>query len=278
VVAAGPGRDPALLGQRVTWTLADSCGCCRPCHDWLLPQKCEHLFKYGHAPLGSGSGLNGCYASHVLLRAGTAVIPLPDDVPDGAAAPANCALATMVAATEPLDHGGRTALVQGAGLLGLYGGMLLRKRGWQRVLISDPAATRREVAARFGLEPIAPDDLTRVAAASADAVIEVAGTAGVVPEGLRLLRPGGHYALVGMVHPDTRFELTGETVVRKCLTLRGTHNYAPRHLQAAVDFLAAHCHALPWDSLVSEPLPLARLGEAFRLAQTGRWARVSVVP
>ena len=31
VVAVGPGRDPALLGQRVTWTLADSCGECVPC-------------------------------------------------------------------------------------------------------------------------------------------------------------------------------------------------------------------------------------------------------
>ena len=37
VVAVGPGRDPALLGQRVTWTLADSCGECVPCRDWHLP-------------------------------------------------------------------------------------------------------------------------------------------------------------------------------------------------------------------------------------------------
>jgi putative phosphonate catabolism associated alcohol dehydrogenase len=278
VVAVGAGRDPALLGQRVTWTLADSCGCCRPCREWALPQKCESLFKYGHAALDSGSGLNGCYASHLMVRAGTTVVGLPDCVTDAMAAPANCALATMVAATEPLAAGGGTVLLQGAGLLGIYGAALLRELGWARVLVTDPNSERRVAAARFGAEPVAPDDLGQFASASVDGVVEVAGTAVVVPEGIRLLRPGGFYGFVGMVHPDSRLELTGETVIRKCLTLRGTHNYAPRHLRTAVDFLAAHAGRHPWPGLVSEPLPLARLDEAFRLAQTGRWPRVSVAP
>lgn len=278
VVAVGPDRDPLLLNRRVTWTLADSCGSCRPCRDWLLPQKCDRLFKYGHAALSSGSGLNGCYASHVVLRAGTVVVPVPDSVSDRLAAPANCALATMVAATEPLAQGGETALIQGAGLLGIYGAVLLRELGWKRVLVTDPTPGRRVLAGRFGAEVFAPDELALSPSAVADAVIEVAGTAAVIPQGLRLLRPGGHYAFVGMVHPDTRLDLTGETVVRKCLTLRGTHNYAPRHLQAAVDFLAAHAAEHPWADLVADPLPLARLGEAMQLARSGRWARVGVAP
>ena len=51
VVALGEGRDPALMGRRVTWTLADSCGKCVACAEWSLPQKCQTLFKYGHAAL-----------------------------------------------------------------------------------------------------------------------------------------------------------------------------------------------------------------------------------
>jgi putative phosphonate catabolism associated alcohol dehydrogenase len=278
VVALGPGRDPALLGRRVTWSLVDTCGCCRPCRDWGLPQKCDQLFKYGHAPMTSGSGLNGCYASHLVIRAGTTVIALPDSVDDATAAPANCALATMVAATEPLAEGGETALVQGAGLLGLYGCALLGEFGWKRVLVTDLNADRLAVAGRFGAEPISAAELAGLRPSSVDAVLEVAGAAAVVPEGLRLVRPGGHYGFVGMVHPDTRLELTGETVVRKCLTLRGTHNYAPRHLQAAADFLGIRSSRHPWPDLVADPLPLAGLDEAFRLAHTGRWARVSVVP
>ena len=70
--------------------------------DWQLPQKCEYLFKLGHASLDNGSGINGCYATHILLRRSTARFSLGDLLPDGLLAPANCALATMVNATELL--------------------------------------------------------------------------------------------------------------------------------------------------------------------------------
>jgi len=44
VVALGEKRDPGLLGQRVTWTIADSCGECVPCRDWDL--HLEYLTPY----------------------------------------------------------------------------------------------------------------------------------------------------------------------------------------------------------------------------------------
>jgi len=93
-----------------------------------------------------------------------------------------------------------------------------------------------------------------------------------------LLRPGGHYALIGMVHPNTALELTGEAIVRRCLTIRGYHNYAPRHLEQAVKFLREHRDAHPWKRLVSPSFPLKRLDEAFAAARSQRWARVSVQP
>ena len=94
VLALGKDRDQTLLGKRVTWTIMDSCGHCLPCRDWDLPQKCTRLFKYGHSELSNGSGLNGCYATHILVRPGTTIIPIPDELPDEMAAPANCASTT----------------------------------------------------------------------------------------------------------------------------------------------------------------------------------------
>jgi putative phosphonate catabolism associated alcohol dehydrogenase len=278
VIAVGRGREAALVGRRVTWTLADSCGRCRACRDWALPQKCENLFKYGHAPLDSGSGLNGAYATHVLLRSGTTVIPLPDSVTDAMAAPANCALATMVAATEPLAPGGETAVIQGAGLLGLFGCALLREKGWRRVVVVDTNVDRLGLVPAFGGEPARDSAGDHVSAGSVDAVIEVCGHAPVVAEGMALLRPGGRYQLVGLVHPDSRLELTGEMIIRKCLTIQGTHNYAPAHLAAAVEFLGNRGHKLPWDRLVSPPLPLEALHDAMDLARSGRWPRVAIRP
>jgi threonine dehydrogenase-like Zn-dependent dehydrogenase len=113
-----------------------------------------------------------------------------------------------------------------------------------------------------------------LAAKSVDVVIEAAGVPEIVGEGLRLLRPGGHYLFAGMVHPESALTITGEQIIRGCVTVRGFHNYAPRHLDRAVAFLETS--ALPWASLVSPPLPLSCLEEGFALAATRRWARVAI--
>ena len=120
VVDLGPGRADLFVGERVTWTLVDSCGRCAACTEHDLPQKCGTLFKYGHAPMNDGAGLNGCYASHILLRPGTSVFPVPARLPDATVVPANCSLATMVNAVESIPASARSVLVQGAGLLGLH--------------------------------------------------------------------------------------------------------------------------------------------------------------
>jgi putative phosphonate catabolism associated alcohol dehydrogenase len=278
VVAVGPGRERELLGHRVTWTLADSCGGCRPCRQWDLPQKCESLFKYGHAPLTSGSGLNGCYATHLLLRRGTTVIRLPESITDGMAAPANCALATMCAVVEGMKRSGETAVIQGGGLLGLYGCALLRDRGWKRVIVVESRRERLPWIAEFGGEAVWVGDGPGIPSGGADAMLETAGDAAVVSEGMRMLRAGGEYVWVGMVHPESAVALTGEAVIRKCLTIRGVHNYAPRHLQQGVDFLERQAGTLPWNRLVSPPFPLRGLEAAVEEAKRGSWARVAIDP
>ena len=281
--ACGRGRtgsraEPSLVGPRVTWTLADSCGRCIPCRAWRLPQKCTRLFKYGHASLDNGSGLNGCYASHVVVRPGTTIVPVSDAVPDEAVAPANCALATMVHATESLPEPCRVAVVQGAGILGIYGCALLRALGVERVVLVDTNPDRLRLATLFGAEPAHGNAEAILGSGSADAVFETAGTSAVVAEGLRLLRPGGFYTFVGMVHPATRIEFSGETIVRRCLTIRGVYNYAARHLERAVAFLETNLDAHPWTTLISKPFPLAELDAAFDAARTQRWQRVVVRP
>ena len=276
VTELGPGLHPDLLGQRVTWTLAASCGTCPACSDWQLPQKCTDLFKYGHAAATDGHGLNGCFASHVVLRRGTTILPLPQHVSDTMAAPANCALATMVAVVETLSDAHQHVLIQGAGLLGLYGAALLNEAGKQVVMV-DPDPTRRELAQAFGADRVfASSD--GLGAESVDAVLEVAGTPKVIAEGIRVLRPGGQYVLAGLVHPESALDLTGDCVIRKCLTLRGIHNYAPQHLKSGIGFLETQYDAYPWDRLVSEPIPLTNLDEAFELALSRRWPRVAVCP
>ncbi len=270
VVAAGAGRD-RWMGRRVTWSSADSCGHCEACGEWDLPQKCAKVFKYGHATVHEGSGLHGSYATHIVLRAGSHLVEVDDCIDDAVAASANCSLATMANVTEDLPRVCRVAVVQGAGLLGLHGCALLREAGVERVMVVDTDEERLARVAEFGGEAVLSAD---VRPKSVDLVIEAAGVPSVVRDGLRMLRPGGHYHFVGMVHPESELGITGEAIVRGCVVLRGFHNYAPRHLERAVAFLKRS--TLPWGSLVSPPVPLGRLEEGFALSATRRWARVAV--
>ena len=285
VVEVGAGREGLTRGDRVTWSIADSCGSCPPCQEYGLPQKCENLFKYGHAPISDGTGLNGCYASHILLRPGTHIVVVPESLGDEIVAPANCALATMINAVSRLPDPCRSVVVQGAGLLGLYACALLRRRGVENVFVVEVQERRLEAIPAFGgmaidgrpeHYPQGREKILALAAGGVDAVLEVAGEASVIPQGVGLLRPGGFYGFVGMVHPQTRLDLTGEGVIRKCLTICGVHNYAPWHLDRAINFLQQTYGEYPYESLVSPPFPLAELENAFGESGAKKWGRVSV--
>ena len=74
VTAIGEGGVASVsVGDRVTWSIADSCGHCVPCSVLQLPQKCGSLFKYGHAATHKGHGLNGTFGTHCILGPGTHV-------------------------------------------------------------------------------------------------------------------------------------------------------------------------------------------------------------
>ena len=287
IIDLGTDQRDLTIGDRLTWSIADSCGTCPACTEHRLPEKCHHLFKYGHAALDDGCGLNGCYASHILLRPGTHVVKIPDSLADALVAPANCALATVINAAAHLPDPCRAAVIQGAGLLGIYACALLKERGVEHIFCIDINEKRLAQVARFGATPIDGrpeyynqrcDQIAAAAPNGVDAVLEVAGVSALIPEGLHYLRPGGYYAFVGMVHPNTALDLSGEQIIRKCLHIRGIHNYSPWHLEEAIAFLAKTADKYPYSSLVSPPHPLSALEEAVQLAQSQQYFRVAVQP
>lgn len=279
VQAIGAGADKSLIGKRITWTLTDTCGCCKPCTTWKIPQKCDDLFKYGHSGLQEGNGFNGCFASHITLRKGTHVVVLPDTLPDAYAVPANCALATMVAVIEPILKNPIQAekiLIQGAGLLGIYGAALLRHHGVKEVWLTDINKERLELASQFGAKTILSSELNQLSDKNFDAVIEVAGVSQIIKEGITLLRPGGMYLWAGMVHDQTPLDILGVDVVRGCVNIIGVHNYRAEHLDKGISFINETRDAYPWNKLVSPPYDLNQLDAAFELTQNRTWHRVSL--
>ncbi|XP_028410406.1 uncharacterized protein LOC114533030 [Dendronephthya gigantea] len=283
-------HEKVQIGDRLTFTVADSCHSCERCESDLT-QKCFSLFKYGHADMSSGTGWNGCYATHIVLRKGTHIVKLPDNVDDKIGATLNCAFASMTNAVEPLmdlhnlekkreANKKKSVLVQGAGLLGIFSCALFREAGYEKIYCYDVHTERLKMAEKFGAVSLngANQEEEKLQDNSIDTVMEVSGVKNVFPKGMRVIKPGGFYTFVGLVHPDSKLELTAEQIIRKCLTIRGIHNYGPRHLEQAVDFLSDTVDKYPYDELVSPSFDLDQINEAVKLALSKKYLRVCVEP
>ncbi len=278
--ATGQSLD---LGDRVTWAIVASCGRCFPCGR-ALPQKCEHKVKYGHEALAPRRELTGGLAEHCLLAPGTAIFRVPDRLPDETVCPANCATATVAGAIEAAgDLTGRSLLVMGCGMLGVTAAAWASTLGCAHVIACDLDPARRQLARSFGANHVvAPAELDScVTAASGghgvDAAIELTGSPDAFESIYPLVRQGGTLVLVGATYPSRPVLLTLENVVRRCLTLRGLHNYAPRHLGAAIQFLDAHPE-LPFRSVVADWQPLNRVAEAVARGLDPNVLRLGVRP
>jgi putative phosphonate catabolism associated alcohol dehydrogenase len=264
---AAPKTDaagrPLNIGDRVTWAIVANCGECFYCrHD--LPQKCEKQTKYGHEPLRPGQELTGGLASHCLLAPGTAVFRVPDNLFDEVVSPANCATATIGGALEAAgDLAGRDVLIMGAGMLGVTATACARTAGARSVIVCDTSPERVEAAKVFGAThsclpgQAAQCVAERTSKYGVDAALELTGSPEAFETLLPLVRLGGRVVLIGSVFPTRPVPMLLEQIVRRCLTIRGLHNYAPRHLEAALSFLAATEY--PFDSLVSKWHPLTDL-------------------
>ena len=103
---------------------------------------------------------------------------------------------------------------------------------------------------------------------------QVCGVSSVVPLGLSLLKPGGVVVLVGCVTPDTKLEITGDQVIRKCATLMGVHNYEQEDLVEAVSFLTRTPYQEQFRTIISNPVPLATFQDALQLARGMQFHRV----
>lgn len=260
-------------GDRVVFGVTASCGRCQRCRRGLTA-KCLELVKAGHEAFDGPWPLSGTYATHILLKAGQAVARVPAALADGPASTAGCAVATVMAMLERAgDLSGRRVLVNGIGMLGLVAVAAARSRGASEVCAVDPSPGRRRRAARLGATVLSPDDVPD----SVDVALELSGAPAGVRACLDSLDIGGTAVLAGSVAPAGEVGLDPEQLVRGWQTVAGVHNYEPRHLAEAVDFLVSAGDVLPWEDILDGPIGLSDLEAEFsRTASSG--LRTVVVP
>lgn len=201
VVEVGEGVTEVKVGDRAAVYPMISCGTCVACRRGR-PYACRTLAALG-ANAASG-GLAECStfpATHlhllpdtVDLRMGALVEPM--------------AVGWHAVARSGVEPGG-SALIAGAGPIGIGAWFALKARGVERVLVSEPNAERRATIAALGATVIDPthDDLTAAAMAltdgdGVDVAIDAAGAGPVISSALVGLAAGGRLVIVALhEHP-----------------------------------------------------------------------------
>lgn len=232
----------------------------------------------------------GTMATHYYVDPGQWVFKLPDNVTPAMAAAANCALAQVVNAVERAEvKPGDSAVVQGAGGLGLYTVGLLKERGAQVISI-DSIPLRLERAREFGADHVIDmreHDTTqarreqlvqRLGTDGADVAIDVSGNVAAFVEGIGLVRAGGRLIEVGMVLPGQQVSFDLGAMTRRGVSVIPVLRYEPRHLQEALAFLSRHAGRLPLEEMIDASYGLEEVQQAIADSAARKVTRAAVWP
>ncbi len=213
--------------------------------------------------------LNGAYAEYVLVPeriASVNLLPVPAGLAAEVAAMVE-PLACCLRGVERADvrPGDRVAIL-GAGPIGL---MLC-------ACVADAGATAEVVGGRAERRELVPDFGAHTGdGEGSDVVIEAAGTEEAWQQALELVRPGGTVLYFGGRESGAELRVDAYRLHYEELTLRGAFHHAPRHVRAALTFLASG--AYPWERLVTHRVGLE--GVAALLADPPRdYLKAAVVP
>ena len=257
-------RDAGLLGARVAVNPLVSCGRCAACGRGADNQ-CPDQQSIGIQRPGG-------FAEQVL-------VPVRNLVP----VPAHLDLRT-VATAEPLAQachdvqlalragggGGGSALVVGAGSIGLLVVQAARLLGLGPVTVLEPDAARRRAAAAAGAACVlaGPEEADaqagRLPEQGWDVVLDVVGTDRTRRDGLRWTRRGGVLVLVGL-HEDES-ALPWRDVIRREVVVLGSNASNTGDFAQAVDWLVSGSAGF---GLLPDHVPLEAGPETFARLATG---------
>ena len=136
--------DQLAVGNRITWSEYFIPGRNYFSEVLDLPQKSPGVDKYGHMAAATQPHHHGGFGEYCYILPQSWILRLPDELSDEEATPINCGVATMIAVTEAANiRMGQTVVIQGLGLLGLYGAAIAKARGARTVIGLDTLAGRR---------------------------------------------------------------------------------------------------------------------------------------
>ena len=221
VATVGEGVSGLSVGDRVTLDSTVYCGKCVNCvrGDINLCDRREVL--------GVSCGdyrRAGAFAEFVSVPA-RIIHKLPDGLAFEDAALLEAVAVALHAVSLATIAPGSTALVVGAGTIGLLLQQALRVAGCSRVLVADPDRTRLTLSQKLGAteaisERVEQRVSERTNGIGVDLVAEAVGRTEPIATSIDCVRKGGTIILVGNITPEVKIHL--QKVVSRQLRLQGS--------------------------------------------------------
>ncbi|HVD90905.1 MAG TPA: zinc-binding dehydrogenase [Vicinamibacterales bacterium] len=266
-----------------------TCGRCRACTVHRTPTRCAARRVYGITD-SADEGLFGGWAQAIYLEPGVALARLPETVSLDDYIGGGCGLLTAVHIIERAEvRLGDSVVVQGAGAVGLCAIALARIAGAASIVAIGAPDERLALAREMGADTTL--DLARTTiderrqavldathGEGADVVIEAAGAASAIREGLDLARVGGRYVIAGHYTDVGDSSINAhQQINRKHLEIRGCWGSEARHFLRALSILERH-PSIPFRKIGARRYGLDRLNEALADAEAMRIPKALVDP
>jgi threonine dehydrogenase-like Zn-dependent dehydrogenase len=264
VVEAGPGADQWSPGTRVT----------------SVPVLIEPSMPNGMVAIGYSTRYPGAYGEYVVMSA-PMLLKVPDNVPNEVAATTEPCAVGLHAVRQAEMRDNETAVVMGAGPIGLMTLLWLKKEGVRHVTVSDFSPERRALARQLGADLVVDPGTTDLAAAANEAVgkappvvFECVGVEGTLQQAMQLVERAGRVIVVGVCMKEDRiYPMVG---INKQLTLKFVLGYTPAEYAEALAALAdGSVNTRP---MVTRTVTLDELPAAFEALADPKDCKVVLLP
>jgi L-iditol 2-dehydrogenase len=252
--ALGDGVTGFAVGERVTFDSTIFCGACNNCRRGDV-NLCDHRQVLGVSC--SEYRRAGAFAEYVSVPA-RILYRLPDALSFNEAAMLEAVSVALHGVALAQLSADSTALVVGAGMIGLLTLQALRAAGCARIFVADVDSTRLKLAQDAGATAVLSSNadlveqvLQLTAGIGVDVAIEAVGRNETVKASIDSVRKGGTVVLVGNISPEVTLPL--QKVVTRQIRLQGSCASAGEYPRA-IELLASG--AIRVKPLISAIAPL----------------------
>jgi len=289
--AADVDGRPLTAGDLVTFLdVHGTCGSCWFCTVAKASTRCPERKVYG-ITYGLADGVLGGWSEYIYLKPGVKIIRLPASVSPERFIGGGCGLPTAFHAVERGGvRLGHTVVVQGSGPVGLNAVILAQLAGAVQVILIGAPAIRLAMGRALGADETLDITLTTEAerlervlqltgGRGADVTIEASGNPAALPEGMRMTRDAGVYAVAG------QYTDAGETCFnphldfnRKHIELRATWGTDLSHLYKAILVMGKHGDRYRWERFVTKRYGLDCTEQALLDVAAGKVIKAVIDP